>query len=153
MSHKSTVKTKLENLDATALKAACEELGLSMVEASGKQSIRAYSNMNVGSAGCRTFVLSGFSGNYQAAIVEDENGVCNFEYDKWNGHVEKAIGNDGGKLNQLYQAHRVEAEAKKKRFTLFQYDDKGRLVRKKSGDRFTFQGDGTVKLKLRRMKS
>jgi len=152
MSHKSTIKTELKNVSAEMLQRALAELDLQMVEAQGEQTIKGYGRMNVGKEGQRTFVISGFDDGYQAAMVEDAEGNCRFEYDDWNNRISRKIGENGSKVNVLYNAHSAVEQAEKRQFTIWQRDKDGILVPKTYNDKFLFQDDGAIKIEVKREK-
>ena len=104
MSHFTTVKTQIK--DIAALRSACAELGLTV-----KQNAQArgyYENKTKGD-----YVIK-LKGPYDIALNQQPDGSFGITADLWEGHVEKEVGKNYGKLMQLYGVHRVALEARKK---------------------------------------
>jgi len=120
MSHFTTIKTQIK--DIGALRSACNELGLSLlqdVEARGY-----YQNKIKGD-----FVVQ-LKGPYDVALNKQPDGSFGLTADLWEGHVEQEVGQNYGKLLQLYGVHKAILEARKK----------GHMVRRSQ------QQDGAIKL-------
>ena len=104
MSHFTTVKTQIK--DIAALRSACAELGLTV-----KQNAQArgyYENKTKGD-----YVIK-LKGPYDIALNQQPDGSFGITADLWEGHVEKEVGKNYGKLMQLYGVHKVAIEARKK---------------------------------------
>jgi len=120
MSHFTTIKTQIK--DIQALRSACDELGLSLVQ-NGKA--RGYStNKTKGD-----YVIR-LKGPYDIALTQQPDGSFGITADLWEGHVEEEVGKNYGKLMQLYAVHKAMREARKK----------GHLTRRSQ------QQDGSIKL-------
>lgn len=103
MSHQTTIKTQIKDLDA--LKAACEELGLELCE---NEEQRMYSSRVV-----RPLVIK-CKGPYDIAVNKQEDGTYALATDWWGGHVAQEVGANFSKLTQLYGVHKATKEARKK---------------------------------------
>ena len=104
MSHFTTVKTQIK--DIAALRSACAELGLTV-----KQNAQArgyYENKTKGD-----YVIK-LKGPYDIALNQQPDGSFGITADLWEGHVEKEVGKNYGKLMQPYGVHKVALEARKK---------------------------------------
>ena len=122
MSHFTTIKTQIK--DVAALRSATNEMGLELIanaEARGY-----YSNKTKGD-----FVIR-LKGPYDIAVNQQPDGTFGLTTDWWDGHVEKEVGRDFGRLLQLYGVHKATMEAKKR----------GMSVLRKS------QPNGSIKLVL-----
>jgi len=120
MSHFTTIKTQIK--DIQALRSACDELGLSLVQ-NGKA--RGYStNKTKGD-----YVIR-LKGPYDIALNQQPDGSFGITADLWEGYVETEVGKNYGKLMQLYAVHKAMREARKK----------GHLTRRSQ------QNDGSIKL-------
>ena len=104
MSHFTTIKTQIQ--DVAALRSACRELSLELVpnaEARGY-----YTNKQRGD-----FVIR-LKGPYDIAVNQQPDGTFGLTTDWWDGHAAKEVGQDFGRLLQLYGVHKATLEAKKK---------------------------------------
>ena len=120
MSHFTTITTVIKDIEA--LRSACNEIGLPLlqnVEARGY-----YENKIKGE-----FVVR-LKGPYDIALNKQPDGSFGLTADLWQGHVEQEVGQNYGKLLQLYGVHKAIREARKK----------GHLVRRSQ------QQDGAIKL-------
>lgn len=106
MSHFTTIKTQIK--DIAAFTAACKELDVTLVRNS---TARGYANNNHQGE----YVLK-LKGPYDIALNKQADGTYGFTADLWNGHVEKEVGPQYGKLLQLYGVHKATMEARKKGF-------------------------------------
>ena len=91
MSHFTTIQTQIK--DIAALESACAELGLSLApnaEARGFASSRHRGD----------YVIQ-LKGPYDIALVREGNHY-NLVADQWEGHVEREVGPNFGRLLQLY---------------------------------------------------
>lgn len=122
MSHFATVETQVR--DAAALKNACAELGLQVLD---NAVARGY-----GSNSAKGDLVIRLQGPYDIALNRQPDGNYGLTTDWWGGHVEKEVGKDYGKLLQLYAVHKAQIEARKKGLTC----------------RRQALGDGSVKLTI-----
>ena len=120
MSHFTTIKTQIKDLDA--LKSACAELNLPVLEKA--QARGYYGNILKGD-----FVIK-LKGPYDIAVQKQKDGTFGLTSDLFAGHVEKEVGSNYGKLLQLYAVHKAMKEARRK----------GHLVTRQH------KTDGTIKL-------
>ena len=104
MSHFTTINTRIKDIDA--LQSACAELGLP-VEANTRA--RGYAGNTL--HGDHVIRLNG---PYDVALRQEPNGQYSLHADLWNGHVEKELGKNFGRLKQLYGIHKATAEARRK---------------------------------------
>ena len=122
MSHFTTIKTQIR--DVEALRMAVKELGLTLAE---NASARGYaSNETKGD-----YVIR-LKGPYDVALNKTEGGAYGLTTDWWDGHVEKEMGANFGRLLQLYGVHKTMIESRKR----------GRLVRRQA------QANGSIKLTI-----
>ncbi len=106
MSHFANIETQIR--DITALKAACSEMGLSVLE---NATARGYGeNTRHGE-----FVIK-LKGPYDIAVNKAENGTYALTTDLWCGLVEQEVGPKFGKLLQMYGVYKAQIEARKKGF-------------------------------------
>ena len=108
MSHFTTIQTQIKDIDS--LKKACTELGLKVSE---NAEARGYGKR--WSPGDYVIKLNG---PYDIAVNKQPDGTYGFTTDWWDGHVEKEVGANYGKLLQLYGVYKATAEARKKGFTV-----------------------------------
>jgi hypothetical protein len=120
MSHFTTIKTQIKDIDA--LQAACGELGVALV---AHTSARGY----LGNQIKGDYVIQ-LKGPYDIALNAQPDRSFGLTADLWQGHVEKEVGKDYGRLLQLYGVHKASLEARKK----------GHLVKRSQ------QKDGSIKL-------
>jgi len=108
MSHFATIQTQIR--DIGALHAACDELGVELVH-----------NTNARGYGGNThkgdFVIK-LKGPYDIALNRGDDGSYGLACDWWDGHVEKEVGANYGRLLQLYGVHKARIEAQKKGYTV-----------------------------------
>lgn len=104
MSHFTTIKTQIKDIEA--LRAACQELGLPLLQ---NTQARGY----LGNKLKGEFVIK-LKGPYDIAVNKEATGSYGFTADLWQGHVEKEVGQNYGKLLQLYGVHKAIKEAKRK---------------------------------------
>ena len=98
---------KLNRLkDVAALRSACEELKLPLLH---NAEARGYS----GQTRRGDFVIK-LTGPYDIAVNKQPDGTFGLTTDWWQGHVERQVGANYGKLLQLYGVHKATAEARKK---------------------------------------
>ena len=104
MSHFTEVKTQIR--DIAALKAACAELGLEVLQ---DAEARGYSSNRI--HGDHVIRLNG---PYDVALQREDSGSYRFVADLWQGHVEQELGKGFGRLKQLYGVHKATIEARRK---------------------------------------
>ena len=123
MSHFVTIHTQIRDIDA--LRDACSELGLGLLQDSTARGFATQSKPG-------QFVVR-LKGPYDIALNRSsENEPFGLTTDWWNGHVEKEVGKDYGRLLQLYGVHKATREARRR----------GHSVRRRQFD------DGTIKLSI-----
>lgn len=108
MSHFTTIQTQIR--DIAALRAACSELGVELIE---NAVARGYGqNQHKGE-----YVIR-LKGPYDIALNRQPDGMFGLTCDWWDGHVEKEVGANYGRLLQLYGVHKARIEAQKKGYTV-----------------------------------
>lgn len=108
MSHFVAIKTSVK--DITALRKACDELGLALLE---NATARGYARNTL-----KADYVIRLKGPYDIAVNLDKaSGSYGFTTDWWGGHVEREVGKDYGRLLQLYAVHKTQIEARKKGLT------------------------------------
>ncbi len=122
MSHFTEIKTQIKDIEA--LRSACQEMGLTLLQ--NAQARGYYENKTTGD-----YVIR-LKGPYDIALNKQPDGSYAITADLWNGHVEKEVGQNYGKLLQLYGVHKATIEARKKGLS---------VLRKQ-------QGNGSIKLVL-----
>lgn len=104
MSHFTTIETQIKDIDA--LRAACAEMDLLLLE---NTEARGYgSNARHGDHVIR------LKGPYDIAVNHDASGTCQLTTDWWDGHVEREVGPNFGRLLQLYAVHKASMEARRR---------------------------------------
>jgi len=104
MSHFTTIKTQIKDIDA--LRSACGELGLSLLQNADARGY--YENKIKGD-----FVIR-LKGPYDVALQRQKDNSYGITADLWAGHVEKEVGKNYGRLLQLYAVHKATKEARRK---------------------------------------
>jgi Protein of unknown function (DUF1257) len=104
MSHWTGVQTEIRDIDA--LRAACTELGFILV---ADAEARGFSKARLAAQ----FVIR-LRGPYDIACNRAENGTYALTTDWWKGHVAKEVGEDYGRLLQLYGVHKATTAARAK---------------------------------------
>jgi len=108
VSHFTTIKTQIK--DVEALRSAVNELGLQLL---ANTEARGYiSNKTKGD-----YVIR-LKGPYDVALNQQPDGTFGLTTDWWDGHVEKEVGSNFGRLLQLYGVHKATVEAKKKGYSV-----------------------------------
>ncbi len=120
MSHFTTIKTQIKGIEA--LRSACNEMGLALLQNAEARGY--YENKTKGD-----YVVQ-LKGPYDIALNKQPDGSFGLTSDLWQGHVEQEVGQNYGKLLQLYGVHKAIREARKK----------GHLVRRSQ------QENGAIKL-------
>jgi hypothetical protein len=107
MSHWTEMQTEITDLEA--LRAACAELGLAVLD-------DVHARGFAGQRRLARYVIK-CPGRYDIAVDRDEaTGHLKLNTDWWGGDVEKVVGKDYGKLLQLYGVHKATAAAQAKRY-------------------------------------
>jgi len=105
MSHFVAIKTSVR--DVNALRKACEELGLALLE---KTTARGFARNTLKG----DYVIR-LKGPYDIAVnMDKESGSYGLSTDWYAGHVEKEVGTGYARLLQLYAIHKTQIEARKK---------------------------------------
>ena len=104
MSHFVTIKTQIKDL--AALRDACAELGLAVLD-------RAEARGFAGATHKGDHVLR-LKGPFDIAVNQQPDGSLGLTCDWWDGHVEKEVGSQYGRLLQLYATHKATREARRK---------------------------------------
>jgi hypothetical protein len=104
MSHFTTIKTQIKDIEA--LRSACNEMGLTLLQ---NTTARGYGS----STRTGDFVIK-LEGPFDIAVNKQQDGTFGLTTDWWAGHVEKEVGQNYGKLLQLYGVHKATIEARKK---------------------------------------
>ena len=108
MSHFTTIKTQIK--DVEAMRSAVNELGLKLIP---NTEARGYiSNKTKGD-----YVIR-LKGPYDVALNQQPDGTFGLTTDWWDGHVEKEVGSNFGRLLQLYGVHKASMEARKKGYSV-----------------------------------
>ncbi len=104
MSHFTTIKTQIKDIEA--LRSACQEMGLPLLQNTEGRGY--YENKIKGD-----YVIR-LKGPYDVALNKQSEGSYGLTADLWEGHVEQEVGQNYGKLLQLYGVHKAMQEARKK---------------------------------------
>lgn len=106
MSHFATIETQIKDIEA--LRAACQELGLELIP---QAEARGYlTNRFQGE-----FVIR-LHGPYDIAVNKQKDGNYGLTCDWWDGRVAQEVGENYGRLLQLYAVHKAIREARRKGF-------------------------------------
>lgn len=103
MSHITTVKTQIRDLDA--LRDACRALHLDLVEGG---SVRGYFE-NMARADYRILIPGT---KYEVGVIRQHDGSYALAADFWDGSVERALGSGFGRLLQEYALKVIEKQAR-----------------------------------------
>jgi hypothetical protein len=104
MSHFTTITTQIR--DVQALADACAEMGLELLQ---NAEARGY-----GSQGQHGDWVIRLKGPYDIAVNRQANGTFGLSADLWDGHIDKEVGSNYGRLLQLYAVHKTAREARKR---------------------------------------
>ncbi|MFN7139276.1 MAG: DUF1257 domain-containing protein, partial [Limisphaerales bacterium] len=104
MSHFTTINTQIK--DIGALRSACKEMGLTLLP---NAEARGFAEQKLKG----DYVIQ-LKGPYDIALQKQGDGSYGLTTDWWNGHVEKEVGKNFGRLLQLYGVHKATMEARKK---------------------------------------
>ena len=107
MSHFVTIQTQIR--DVAALEDACTELGLQLLH---DAEARGFADQTR-----KAELVIRLKGPYDIAASRESSEADTYTLttDWWNGHVEKEVGTNYGRLLQLYGVHKTMREAQKKR--------------------------------------
>ena len=108
MSHFTTIKTQIK--DVEALRSAVNELALTLIP---NTTARGFINQTVKG----DFVIQ-LKGPYDIAVNRQPDATYGLTTDWWDGHVEKEVGTNFGRLLQLYGVHKASMEARKKGYSV-----------------------------------
>src|SRR3954462_9899945 len=108
MSHFTSINTQIKDIEA--LRSACKEMGLTVLD---NAKARGYAGNTI--KGDHVIKLNG---PFDIAVQRQKDGTYGVTADLWDGHVEKEVGINYGKLLQLYAVHKASAEARKKGFSV-----------------------------------
>ena len=108
MSHFATIKTQIKDIEA--LRDACAEMGLMVLQ---NVEARGYGNNRH-----RGEYVIALKGPYDIALNRQPNNAFGLTTDWWDGHVEKEVGKDYGRLLQLYGVHKAMREARQKGYSV-----------------------------------
>ena len=126
MSHFTTIQTQIRDVDA--LEAACTELGVELLrntEARGFANTTRHGELVVRLKGPYDIAAN------RAEGAEGTAGSDSYELatDWWNGHVEREVGPNYGRLLQLYGVHKTIREANKKRLRVTRHQETDGSIR------------------------
>ena len=107
MSHFVTIQTQIR--DVAALEDACTELGLQLLH---DAEARGFADQTR-----KAELVIRLKGPYDIAASRESSEADTYTLttDWWNGHVEKEVGTNYGRLLQLYGVHKTMREAQQKR--------------------------------------
>jgi len=108
MSHFVSINTQIKDIDA--LRDACAELGLELLP---NAEARGYGGLT--QHGDHVIRLKG---PFDIAVNRQPDGMFHLSCDWWDGHVEKEVGSQYGRLLQLYAVHKTSREARRKGLTV-----------------------------------
>ncbi len=120
MSHFTTIQTQIRDVDA--IEAACTELGVELLRNTEARGFA--NNTRQGELVIR------LKGPYDIAANRAE-GSDSYELatDWWNGHVEREVGPNYGRLLQLYRVHKTMREASRKRLRVARHQETDGSIR------------------------
>ena len=104
MSHFTTIQTQIKDIEA--LRETCAELRLDLLP---DAQARGYGSQQQNG----DFVIR-LKGPYDVAVHRQTDGSYGLTADWWDGHVEKEVGSNYGRLLQLYAVHKTAREARKR---------------------------------------
>lgn len=108
VSHFTTIQTQIKDIEA--LRSAVNELGLQLIPNATARGF--YQQTLKGD-----FVIR-LKGPYDIAVNQQPDGTFGLTTDWWDGHVEKEVGSNFGRLLQLYGVHKASMEARKKGYSV-----------------------------------
>ena len=108
MSHWTSHEVNITDIEA--LRLACAEMGLELLQNATARGYKVYHQAENRLHG--EFVIR-LKGPYDIAINKNPGGKYALTTDWWNGHVAKEVGENFGKLLQLYGVHKATVAARK----------------------------------------
>jgi len=108
MSHWTSHEVNITDIDA--LRLACAEMGLELLQNVTARGYKAYHEVENRLRG--EFVIR-LKGPYDIAVNRKPDGKYALTTDWWNGHVAKEVGENFGRLLQLYGVHKATITARK----------------------------------------
>ncbi len=102
MSHFVAIKTQIK--DQKALRAACAEMNLPVED---NAIARGWNGRSMAAP-----MIIRLPGPYDIAVTPQKDGTFELQTDWYQGHTEKVVGKDYGKLIQLYGVHKATAASK-----------------------------------------
>ena len=108
MSHFTTIQTQIK--DVEALRAAVTEMGLQLIP---NTTARGFYQQTI----TGEFVIR-LKGPYDIAVNRQPDHTFGLTTDWWDGHVEREVGPNYGRLLQLYGVHKATAEARRKGYSV-----------------------------------
>jgi len=118
MSHFTSIITLIK--DTNALRDACLEMDLELLENARARGI--------GTTQRGDYVIR-LKGPCDIALNRQANGTYALSSDVWDGHVEKELGPNYGRLLQSYAVHKATREASKRGLTVRRSALKGGLIK------------------------
>lgn len=120
MSHFVTIETQIR--DVAALEDACTELGVELLQ---DAEARGYANQTR-----QGELVIRLKGPYDiAGSRNSDRDPYTLTTDWWNGHVEKEVGSNYGRLLQLYGVHKTTREARRKRLRVTRHQETDGTIR------------------------
>lgn len=104
MSHFTTIETQIR--DIAALRSACVEMGLELTE---NTQARGYNGRTIAGE----YVIR-LKGPYDIALNRQASGTFQLSTDWYEGHVEREVGKNFGRLLQFYGVWKTAMEASRK---------------------------------------
>jgi hypothetical protein len=108
MSHFTTIATQVRDIEA--LRSACQELGLELVQ---NGTARGYNQNTIPGE----YVIR-LQGSVRHRREQPAGRSFGMTADWWDGHVEKEVGPNYGRLLQLYGVHKASREARSKGYSV-----------------------------------
>lgn len=103
MSHFTDISIEIRDIEA--LRKACADLGLSVLE---QATARGYGENLI-----RGEYVIRLQGPYDIAVNRTDDGRWTLTADLWRGHVEREVGRNFGRLKQAYGVQRTLKEARR----------------------------------------
>jgi len=123
MSHFVTIQTQIRDVDALA--DACAELGVELhrnTEARGFAESTRHGELVIRLKGPYDIAAN-------RAAPNDTEAAYELSTDWWNGHVEREVGPNYGRLVQLYGVHKTMREASRKRLRVTRHQESDGSIR------------------------
>ena len=129
MSHFTTIATQIR--DAAALEAACTELGVELLhdaEARGYAGQTRHGELVIRLKGPYD-IAANRNSDSESDDGAGESAPYTLTTDWWDGHVEKEVGADYGRLLQLYGVHKTIREANRKRLCVTRKQEQDGVIK------------------------